>query len=577
MPNIFLEWNEEDPVSEFERTRNNVLQSIQGNRNPFIDNPYLATRIWGGPQAPDTWNTLSCALTTTWNGTTWNNGVPNKDVKAIISGNYTSSGNLEACSLSITGTAQVLLQSNHTFTVVREVTIANTANFTIQNNANLVQINHVENSGIITFLKESAPIVRLDYTAWSTPVANQNLLAFSPQTLSNRFYEYISSGTTTATAYSAVNASSNSFVATKGYIIRAPNNWSSSVASPYFGNFTGIPNNGEYFTTLNLGYNLLGNPYPATIQASHFIGLNRTIETVYFWTHTTQAVGGVYPVNNYASYTSLGGVAAAAGGQIPDGTIKPGQGFYVYSSENTSAWFHNALRYDVKNTQFFRNSNVAENDVFRLNLTDATKAYNQVLIGYTHKATTTFDLGIDGKAFDTQNTMLYTLIDNKEYVIEGRPIFEDNDIVSLSFKAVASGFYTISIENFEGIFNSNPIYLKDNVTGNITDLKEKNYSFSSESGVFNNRFKLLYKKPSLSDVNLEDITIFSNEAEIVVHSKGSLIKNIAVYDVLGRTLIDEQIHNKEEATINSILKSNQTLLLLITLENGSKIKRKLIF
>ena len=59
MPNIFLEWNEEDPVSEFERNRNDVIFSYQGNRNPFIDNPYLATLIWNGPNAVDSWGLLS--------------------------------------------------------------------------------------------------------------------------------------------------------------------------------------------------------------------------------------------------------------------------------------------------------------------------------------------------------------------------------------------------------------------------------------------------------------------------------------------------------------------------------------
>lgn len=55
MPNIFLEWNEEDPVSQYEINRNEVLEDMQGNRNPFIDNPYLATLIWNGPTAEDKW------------------------------------------------------------------------------------------------------------------------------------------------------------------------------------------------------------------------------------------------------------------------------------------------------------------------------------------------------------------------------------------------------------------------------------------------------------------------------------------------------------------------------------------
>ena len=59
MPNVFLDWNAQDPVSQYEINRNNILNTIQGNRNPFIDNPYLATIIWNGPQATNTWNLLS--------------------------------------------------------------------------------------------------------------------------------------------------------------------------------------------------------------------------------------------------------------------------------------------------------------------------------------------------------------------------------------------------------------------------------------------------------------------------------------------------------------------------------------
>jgi len=55
MVNLFLEWNAEDPVSEYELERNDVVEDAQGNRNPFIDNPALATIIWGGAPAEDPW------------------------------------------------------------------------------------------------------------------------------------------------------------------------------------------------------------------------------------------------------------------------------------------------------------------------------------------------------------------------------------------------------------------------------------------------------------------------------------------------------------------------------------------
>ncbi len=53
MLNLFLQWNAQDPVSDLELQRNPILEHLQGNRNPFIDNPGFATIIWGGPQAED--------------------------------------------------------------------------------------------------------------------------------------------------------------------------------------------------------------------------------------------------------------------------------------------------------------------------------------------------------------------------------------------------------------------------------------------------------------------------------------------------------------------------------------------
>ena len=52
---LLLQWNADDPVSDLEIQRNNVVANKQGNRNPFIDNPYLATLIWDGSEADNTW------------------------------------------------------------------------------------------------------------------------------------------------------------------------------------------------------------------------------------------------------------------------------------------------------------------------------------------------------------------------------------------------------------------------------------------------------------------------------------------------------------------------------------------
>lgn len=57
--NLLLKWSRQEPVSQKERTRNEKVYSIQGNRNPFIDYPELAEYIWGNKVGTSWSNTTS--------------------------------------------------------------------------------------------------------------------------------------------------------------------------------------------------------------------------------------------------------------------------------------------------------------------------------------------------------------------------------------------------------------------------------------------------------------------------------------------------------------------------------------
>jgi len=51
---LLLQWAALDPVSQKERSRNNAIWQIQHNRNPFIDHPELAEKVFGNDASPFT-------------------------------------------------------------------------------------------------------------------------------------------------------------------------------------------------------------------------------------------------------------------------------------------------------------------------------------------------------------------------------------------------------------------------------------------------------------------------------------------------------------------------------------------
>lgn len=90
--NLFLDWNAQDPVSSLEDQRNLVISGAQGDRNPFIDNPYLASLIWSGTSAENRWNSLGVKEETELNISLYPNPVKNdfvyftatKDLNVIV-------------------------------------------------------------------------------------------------------------------------------------------------------------------------------------------------------------------------------------------------------------------------------------------------------------------------------------------------------------------------------------------------------------------------------------------------------------------------------------------------------------
>lgn len=511
---------------------------------------------------------------TTWNGITWSNGAPNASKGAVISGNYSEAIDLTACSLAITGTAIVSVPSGFNFNVAGKVTVAPTASLTFENNANLIQINNVQNEGNITIKRNSNALMLLDYTMWSSPVLGQQLQSFSPETLANRFYTY----NPISNKYNGTTPTAN-FSTGTGYLIRMPNNHPTT-PTIWNGSFTGIPNNGNITLTVdNTTYNSIGNPYPSTISANDFITANSLTEPLYFWRKTNNAAS-----SSYATYTLAGGTANAGGMSsiVPNGTIQIGQGF-IAKATSTEFVFTNALRTSNNDNQFLKTKAVEKHRIW-LNLAQESAPINQMMVAYMKGATAGIDPALDGKFFNDSPIALTSIINNEEFVIQAKGLpFDNSNSVALTFKTNVTGNFTISIDRVDGLFAGNQdIYLNDKTTGTYHNLKNSEYRFTASAGTYNDRFLLVYKNEANLGTNSADeesnaVVVFKNGNDLNIKSEKRLFDSVSIFDIKGQRIFKQIDIRQNYTIIKNLAVSDQTLIVQILLENGKIVSKKIVF
>ena len=519
----------------------------------------------------------NCDSFTIWRNNQWSNREPNLQTKAILMDEFTVSENIEACELEVYQAGSIIIEDENILTVEGQIiNRAGTEDFVIKNKGSLIQTDNVANIGEIIVQKNSNPMFRLDYTLWSSPVAGQNLQAFSPETLPTRIYKYDAVNDAYDNAYPETT-----FLAGQGYLFRAPNNWiindGVNSAQPYAGAFTGVAHNGEVSVNVVSGaYNGLGNPYPSAIDAEELFDANPSIQTIYFWTNTNTPVDGVYVANNWASWTTTGGTSADGSIIEPNGEIAVGQGFIAHVNGTTSVTFNNDMR--IGGAGMFFKPFQTERHRLWLNLNSNELTLNQILIGYVPGATQGVDNQIDGEMFGYGESALYSRIENteKQFVIQGRSLpFEASDVVPLGFRATTAGEFTISLANFDGLFaEGQNIYLKDNVAQVLHDLKESAYSFISEEGIFDTRFEVVYQ--TTMSVEAPDLNnnwiVFKQGDQFQILTQGFDMKSVQVFDMLGRTVYTAPA----EGTTHTIARidATQVLIVKVTTADGEVLTKK---
>ena len=468
--------------------------------------------------------------------------------------------------LDVVTPAILKIDANKAITVYNNITSAGEANFIVESDGNLLQVNKsASNTGKIT-AKRNAKLKRLDYNYWGSPVSGQQLKAFSPGTLNSRFYIYQESNDSFVTVDPTTN-----FETGKGYAIRASNTAPTSITDPLATkdwSFIGIPNNGDVSFTLlksstGNGYNLVANPYPSNINLNQLYTSNNTdiTGTFYFWTninpnpamqYANYPLPGYY--NNYATYNLSGGNppahptvtdATEVNKITPEAVIKPGQGFIVQAtgSGDGKLDFYNTHRVKDTNTKFFNNRMASSNEVvdrYRVQLTTPLGLVNTILVAYKEGSTLDFEGNYDAKLLVESPDSFYSKIGVDKMIIQGRGYpLNNNDVVELGTTFYQSGTHTFSIESKEGVFaNGQSIYLHDKLLGTYADLQQGDYAFSVTQGESKDRFEIVYKPSGVLSTDTTTkygLRVYQSGDHYVVEADKAF-KEVKVYDASGRLL-----------------------------------------
>ena len=501
--------------------------------------------------------------------------VPNVTNDPIISG---TGYDALAYSLRVLNGGFLTMNSANNLTVTNIVNVNAGGIFNIQDDASLLQIDNVANTGIVNMQRTTPPVYRFDYTYWNSPMtlASNYTLGMLSQNLTqyDKYYHWTPS-VSGGTGIWAQESVATVMDPTKGYIVRAPNTYSftPTVFTPYTATFTGTPNNGPVNcpitygsdgSTINDQWNLIGNPYPSAVNALPFVTANTAsfYGTLYFWTHNS-AISPAFPdpfyndfvlnytSSDYASWNSTGGTAASSGGAAPGGYIAAAQSFFVLATgSGGNAQFTNAMRVKNNNGQFFRPGSLAsspgnsdgdqtlEKHRIWLNMTNNLNAFNQLLVGYVQNATMDFDGLFDGESMNQSNVNFYSVLPGHKLVIQGRSLpFDEEDQVPLGYSAGAAGEFSIRIARFDEWFEDYNIYVEDKLLNVIHDLKVCPYVFATQAGQFDERFVLRYTANALGTGQqlTQSANAFIRDNTLFVRATGN-IEQVTVYDVTGKLI-----------------------------------------
>ncbi|MFA5973735.1 MAG: hypothetical protein WC780_15395 [Lentimicrobiaceae bacterium] len=338
--------------------------------------------------------------------------------------------------------------------------------------------------------------------------------------------------------------------------------------------FAGNLNNGSltYPLTFNSadavlkGFNLVGNPYPSSIDWEAASG----------WTRDGLVnSGGGYDIwiwnqaaNNYGVFNSATGIGTNSITRY----IAPMQGFFVKASVAGNLQMDNDVRVH-DGSGWFKNADLNPARISLVVQSESDKSFDEALLLFGYSANEPGAVKLFSHVLTAPS--LYLSSGNEKYSVQYLTDTVDNPTVPVMFKPGKDGNYTLRCNLDNDIFNS--VTLEDRQMHYRQDLKSvKMYCFLAAKTDDANRFVLHFGTENNSSGNELPARIYSDGNQLIIDLKLVRKKTmVMVYDVLGRKLLQQELPGE---TLHNLGLNVPRQILVVFLKNADgSFSRKIVW
>lgn len=332
----------------------------------------------------------------------------------------------------------------------------------------------------------------------------------------------------------------HTFQVGKGYLIDYQSANSSKTFVGYMNNSTNslaisANNTGEY-----AGINLLGNPYPSSIDWKAASGWTRT--------NLVQNSGGydVYvwnqEANNYGTYNSA--AAGDEGTNAASRYIAPMQGFFVEAASSGNVILNNSVRVHNNASNWHKNQVTIAN--MKITVNSETYGSDEALIEFGH----TENAGGANKLFSFVPTApsIYLPKEDHNYSILFQAESTGNELIPVNFIPGADGNYTLTFHIGLSIAK---LELEDMQTGIKHNLLDNpTYSFTSTIADSPERFLLHFGVVGVEETfDRQNLRLHYSANSLYITNENETA-NLNIYNLIGQHIYATKVRSKGLIHIN---------------------------